>query len=208
MICAASSSLSIFYVCIATNQQTASCERKGASCVPGIIGPATGPRVAGRRPRLPASGAQTGAAQAALGLVPSALGQGSNCPALQQRQLLCCLQLWRCAHGMHARMLWGGPAAETAGATVNQAHALFELALEHLRLPCAQTLHSCWGMCFKLLCKRAACSVAVCARALRSCGPKVLPRPEDDPTLFSDRTTLFSDRTTFSTGSWITSTVV
>jgi len=43
---------------------------------------------------------------------------------------------------------------------------------------------------------------------LRSCGPKVLPRPEDDPTLFSDRTTLFSDRTTFSTESWITSTVV
>jgi len=41
-------------------------------------------------------------------------------------------------------------------------------------------------ICFKLLCKRAACSVAVCARALRSCGPKVLPRPEDAPTLFSD----------------------
>jgi len=151
-----------------------------------IIGPTTSPRVAGRRPRLPASGAQTGAAQAALGLVPSALGQGSNCPALQQRQLLCCLQLWRCAHGMHARMLWGGPAAETAGATVKQAHALFELALGHLRLPCAQTLHSCLRIYFKLLCKRAACSVAVCARALRSCGPKVLPRPEDAPTLFSD----------------------
>jgi len=46
-------------------------------------------------------------------------------------------------------MLWGGPAAETAGATVKQAHALFELALEHLRLPCAQTLHSCWGNMFQ-----------------------------------------------------------